>query len=99
MLVAARRANDFGRGTIDDRIVHVLPLIEALSEAVKMHDTCREEAHALMATVRLYPYYSQDPMFGAEPLAHRWVVWRSEAFHRAIERLRERFPLKSEFID
>lgn len=80
-----------------DQLSHVEPLIKALYESLQMHAGDEAEARELMSTLRLVPIYSPDPLLGSEPLATRWVVAKPERFHQEIERLRARFPERSEF--
>ena len=91
VLRQARSADNF------DKLTTFAPLLAALEESVRLHGECRKVTHDLMATLRLQVYYPHDPSMGAEAIARRWIVAKPERFHLVIERLRARFPERSEF--
>lgn len=92
VLLAAKRAHNFGKGNADDQIAHVLPLIQALDNARQNRRDVRRLVHQLLGTVREVPIMPTDPMMGSEPLAYRWVVSKPAEFDKVIMRLRAEFP-------
>lgn len=92
VLLAAKRAWQRGAGPVDEQILQVAPLIEALDAARRGRRDTRDLVHQLLATIREVPIYPHDPMMGSEPLAYRWVVAKPAAFDRVIMRLRAEFP-------
>lgn len=97
VLMAAKRANDFGRGSPDAKLVHIEPLIRALSEAIERDEGAEALYHQLMGTLKLHPVYPQDATQGADAITYRWVVYRQPAFHHCVELLRQRFPDVTKF--
>lgn len=95
VLLAAKRAWQRGAGPVDQQILQVAPLIEALDEARRARRDTRDLVHQLLATIREIPIMSTNPMDGSEPLAYRWVVSKPAAFDRVIMRLRAEFPVSS----
>ena len=94
VLLAAQRAHQRGSGSVDEQIVHVAPLIEALSLARRQRRDARDLIHQLLGTIREVPVYGvHDPMSGSEPLAYRWVVAKPAEFDRVVMRLRAEFPV------
>jgi hypothetical protein len=92
VLLAAKRAHDFGRGNADDRLAHVAPLIEALGQARDQRRNYRRLVHELLATVREIPIMPRDAHMGSEPLVYRWVVAKPADFDKVVMRLRAEFP-------
>ncbi len=95
VLVQAKRARMGGHR--HDLLGSVDPLIEALEASIRMHRECPEDIKALLATLRLRPTMPSDPSMGSEPVAHRWIVWKPEVFHRLVEQLRAKYPERSNF--
>lgn len=95
VLAQAKRARLSGHR--HDLLGSVEPLIEALEQSLDMNRDCPADVRALLATLRLRPYYPSDPSQGSDPIAMRWVVWKTEAFHRLIEQLRSKYPDRSDF--
>lgn len=93
VLLAAKRAHQRGSGPVDDQILHVAPLIEALDTARRHRRDTRDLIHQLLGTIREIPIMPHDPMMGSEPLAYRWVVSKPAEFDRVIMRLRAEFPV------
>ena len=92
VLLAAKRANDFGRGNADAKLAQVVPLIGALDEALRRHRDVADLVKQLLATVREVPIYARDPAMGSEPLVYRYVVVRPADFDKVICRLRAALP-------
>jgi hypothetical protein len=92
VLLAAQRAHQRGAGPVDEQIVHVAPLIQALLLARRQRRDTRDLVHQLLGTLREVPFYPHDPMMGSEPLAYRWVVAKPAEFDRVVMRLRAEFP-------
>lgn len=92
VLLAAKRANDFGRGNAEAKLAHVVPLIQALDRALSRHRDVGDLVKQLLATVREVPIYARDPEMGSEPLVYRYVVARPADFDKVIVRLRAAFP-------
>jgi hypothetical protein len=92
VLLAAKRANDFGRGNAEAKLAHVVPLIQALDSALSNRRDVGDLVKQLLATVREIPLYPQDPMMGSEPLCYRYVVAKPGDFDKVVMRLRAEFP-------
>lgn len=92
VLLAAKRANNFGRGNAEAKLAHVEPLIHALDRALSARRDVGDLVKQLLATVREVPMYPADPMMGSEPLCYRYVVAKPADFDKIIMRLRAEFP-------
>lgn len=88
VLLAAKRANDFGHGNADAKLAHFEPLLRALDRAVREQRDLGDLVKQLLATVREVPLYPQDPLLGSEPLCYRYVVAKPGEFDKVIVRLR-----------
>lgn len=93
VLLAAKRAHQRGAGPVDEQILQVAPLIEALDAARRQRRDTRSLVHQLLGTLREIPIMPTDPMMGDEPLAYRWVVAKPAEFDRVIMRMRAEFPV------
>ncbi len=92
VLLEAKRKNDFGRGSIDDRLAQVVPLIQALHDSLGKRKEVRTKVRNLIDTLKMVPIYASEPTMGSEPIAWRWIVYRYPEFHKCVEDLREYFP-------